>query len=572
MKNRIKYIFFIFVFLASCNDDFFTKQPKGQASFLTLENREGVEALLIGTYACADGTINSNTNMAWASSVSNWVWGSITSDDARKGSSLNDQADINPIEYFYVNASNNYVYNHYRSYYDAVVRANDVIEMVHRINDDNVMTEEERNQAEAQAKFLRAHFYFQLTIVHGPVPYIDENTEDPDKVPNDHVVWPEIEEDLKFAISHLPESWVDKGRVTSWAAKTFLARVYLFQHKYQEAMPLLKDVYENGGFALMDSYEQNYRIKYLNNEESIWEIQYAVNDGGDGSPNANQGDGLIGPLGSAGIGSQGAFYYATENFVSAFRVDDSGLPFLNDVYSLDDILPHDRKGESVLYKDPIDPRIDWTVGRPGVPFLDFGLIHGGESWLNGYIPYGPYSPYKKNMFWKDEKDGYTTKSGWMTNLNANNFRVYRLGHVILWLAECEVEIGSLDEATRLVNLIRNRAKNSNVQTFEDGSPAANYNVEPYERSFPDQEYGRNAVRHELRLEFGMEGMRFFDLVRWGIAAETLNRYFEIEGQIYSPLNGRHFTKGQHELMPIPQLEIDITNVGGEEILKQNPGY
>src|SRR5690606_35768387 len=122
---------FTFV-LFSCKDEFFTNPPKGQASFVTLQNKEGVEKLLIGAYACVDGTINRNVGMAWSSSVSNWVWGSITSDDARKGSSLNDQSDINPIEYFYVNPANNYVTNHYRSYYDAVVRANDVLDIVNQ--------------------------------------------------------------------------------------------------------------------------------------------------------------------------------------------------------------------------------------------------------------------------------------------------------------------------------------------------------------------------------------------------------------------------------------------------------
>lgn len=574
MKKILTALIILTAFIYSCSEENYNIRPKGQPSIETLQNKIGVDKLLIGCYAAADGTISTSTALAWAGSISNWVWGSVASDDARKGSSIGDQADINPIEQFWCPAENSYVLSHWRTWYDAVVRCNDLLGILPKAND---MTDAEKILVEAQTKFLRAHAYFQLTIVHGPVPYIDENTVNPGEVPNDHRVYPEMESDMKFAVANLPGRWADKGRITKYAAETYLARIYLFQQKFAEAMPLLRDVYENGGYSLMPSYEQNYRIANLNNKESIWEIEYAVNDGISSSPNAGLGDGLCFPTGGAGLGGAvGAFFQPTHNLVSAFRVDEvTGLPLLDDTYSVDDVLTWDRTGKTVPYTKPVDPRLDHTAGRPGIPFLDWG-IHQGDKW-NNPTNMGPYN-WKKNMFLKSEK-AFQTTTGWMTGMNANNYRVYRLAHVILWLAECEAEIGSLETATNLVNEIRNRAKNSNVVRFDDGTPglwngtpAANYKVEPYPVTFPSKEYARKAIRTEMRLEFAMEGMRFFDLVRWGIAAEVMNNYLEVEGSFMPPLNGWHFTAGQHEIWPIPRTQIDLSLKNGVPVLVQNPGY
>ena len=554
----------------SCSKGSYQILPKGQASLSTLENKVGVNALLIGVYACADGTNNGNAGQAWASTVSNWVWGSIASDDARKGSSLGDQGDINPIEYFFVNASNSYVESHWVTYYDAVRRANDVLTVLKKASD---MTDAEKTEVEAEDRFLRAHFYFELTIVHGKVPYIDENTVDPGLVANDHLLYPEMEADMKFAAANLPNRQTDKGRVTKWAAETYLARMYMFEQKFADAMPLLQDVYTNGGFTLMTSYEQNYRIANNNNAESIWEIEYATNDGFSGSPNANFGDGLAKPIGTSGLPGSGNFFSATHSLVSAFRTTSAGLPYFT-TYSVGDIVPWSTDGSSDPYKLPVDPRLDWTVGRPGVPFLDYGVIQKGvpiTTWIWNLSDMGPYPLFVKTYFLSTEKSLATT-TGWMTGINPNNLRIFRLGNVILWLAECEAEVGSLHNATVLVNQIRNRTMNSNVVKFADGTPAANYLVKPYPADLTTKDYALQAIRIEDRLEFGMEGMRFFDLVRWGIVGDVLNNYFQVEGSIMPPLNSRTFTKGKNEIWPIPQHEIDLSKKDGKSVLVQNPGY
>ncbi|HZG26204.1 MAG TPA: RagB/SusD family nutrient uptake outer membrane protein [Chitinophagaceae bacterium] len=549
--------------LGSCKKDWLTLKPKGQANFETLLNKDGVNLLLIGAYADVDGANNKSAQpQGWPSGVSNWVWGSVAGGDAYKGSNSGDQALINDIAGFYLTADNTYVNSHWMLEYDGVVRCNDVLKAVALATG---MTEVEKLQAQAQARFLRAHYYVELTNVHGKVPYIDENTVNPTIVPNDHLVWPEIEADLKFAIANLPSRWTDKGRANQWAAKTYLARAYLAQQKYALAMPLLQDVYTNGGFTLVPDFIQNFLIATVNNAESIFEVQYAVNDGF-GADNANIADALNSPT----FKSSSNFFQPSHALVSAFRVNNNGLPVNPDAtqYTADEILPFDPTGQTVPYKNFVDPRLDWTVARPGVPDFDWGIPT--IAWIRDPNNGGPYMS-KKSTYLKAEKNIYSSTTV-RPGANANNFRKFKLSHVILWLAECEIEVGSLRNATTLVNQIRNRAKGSNVVKFDNGTPAANYKVEPYTADFATKEEARLAVRHEERLEFALEGVRFFDLVRWGIAAPVLNRYLSVDGKIMPSLLNKTFVAGQHEVRPIPQAQIDLSKKDGQPVLVQNPGY
>src|SRR5690606_5617733 len=423
MKKILAYILVVITGLFYSCSDFLEIKPKGQADIDLFSSKQGVDALLIGAYSVIDG-VNGRTGDGWASAVTNWVWGSVAADDAYKGSNPGDQSQINQIEGFIVDAENLYVAQHWAVMFDGVVRSNDVLKVIPTASD---MSDDEKRLAEAQARFLRAHFYYQLTIIHGKVPYIDENTTNPGEVPNDHFLWPEMEADMIFAAENLPHRWQDKGRATKWAAKTYLGRIYMTQRKFSHALPVLDDVYTNGGFMLMPSYEQNYLIQYNNNEESIFEIQYAVNDGFNGSPNGGLGDGINGPhfMGSSG------FFQPTHSLVSSYRVNSYGLPLLDDTYSEDDILPYSPTGAGVLYTGPVDPRLDHTLGRPGVPYLDWG-IHQGDSWIRNISNGGPYIN-KKAMFKQSERGVMSSTTG-RVFLNANNYRKFKLSHVILWLA------------------------------------------------------------------------------------------------------------------------------------------
>lgn len=565
-KILISSIAAALVFLSSCDDEWLTILPKGQANFETLQNKEGVRLLLIGAYADVDGANNkSSQTQAWSTTVSNWVWGSVRADDAYKGSNAGDQALINDIAGHFLTADNTYVNSNWQQKYDGVDRCNDVLKAIALAKD---MSDLEKAEAAAQARFLRAHFYTELTNLFGKVPYISETTENPTIVPNDRLLWPEIEEDLKYAQDNLPHRWSDKGRATKWAAKTYLARVYLAQQKYAEAKVLLEDVYANGGFTLVPEFIHNFLIATVNNSESIFEVQYAVNDGFL-AHNANIGDALNSPS----FKSSSNFFQPSHSLVSAFRTGVDGLPVNVDptTYTPNDQLPYSTatSNATVLYTEPVDMRLDWSIARPGVPDFDWGIPN--ISWIRDHNNGGPYMS-KKSTYLKSEKNIYSSTT-LRPGANANNYRKLKLSHVILWLAECEAEVGSLARATELVNIIRNRAKNSTVVKFADGTPAANYRVEPYPSTFPSQEFARMAIRHEERLEFALEGVRFFDLVRWGVVGPVLNRYLSVDGLRMPSLAGKNFQVGQNEIAPIPLIQIDLSkDANGQSVLTQNLGY
>jgi starch-binding outer membrane protein, SusD/RagB family len=234
---------------------------------------------------------------------------------------------------------------------------------------------------------------------------------------------------------------------------------------------------------------------------------------------------------------------------------------------------------------PVDPRLDLTVGRRGVPYLDWGIMRG-STWIRDQGNGGPYLN-KKNMFLKADKGTGSTTTGWATGVNSNSFRAIRYSHILLWRAEVAAESATPDfvMATNLVNEIRERASHQvlmgRCRTFilpnQTGLkiattvPAANYKVSQYPVPFANLDYARNAIRTEMRLEFAMEGMRHFDLVRWGIAAPVINAYIVKDRTFRSLFGGvtpAVFTANRNEYWPIPQTQIDLQ----PGVLTQNPAY
>ena len=153
------------------------------------------------------------------------------------------------------------------------------------------------------------------------------NRDDPNstKIPNDKDIWPNIEADFDFAAKNLPVLQAQKGRATQWAAKSYLAKAYIFQKKWAAAKTLLDDVVKNSGKTLVANYHDNYRTVTNNNSESIFEVQFSVNDGTTGN-NGNAGDNLNWPY-SATAPGRGccAFYQASDNLVKAFKAGN-GMP------------------------------------------------------------------------------------------------------------------------------------------------------------------------------------------------------------------------------------------------------
>jgi len=624
-KLSILFSALLLAVITSCSDSFLDVKPQAALIGSTLENRAGVNALLVAAYSLLDGWATpEGAYRSYQVGADNWVYGSVASDDAYKGTIAGDQPPISLIEQLNITSDNIYFRGKWRGMYDGIARANDVIHTLANVTD---VTDAERAQITAEARFLRGHFHFELKKMYNNVPYIDDKIYDPSnlestKISNTTDIWPQIEEDLNEAYKVLPAKQTQPGRPTKWAAAATLAKAYMFQksaNKLADAKVLLEAIVASGQYKLMDNYHDNFRASTNNNTESIFEVQYSVNDGASGGENGNIGSTLNYPYGGGGVTTCCGFFQPSQNLVNAFKTDAAGLPLLDTFNSTDVISDQGvessvaawsastayKKDAMVLIVDPanvnkessvyqaladntgsnpvtdptnwklkwkeedgnLDPRIDWTVGRRGLPYLDWG-IHPGKVYVRDQAYGGPYSP-KKHVMYKSDVGSYTFTGN--PRLNANNYRMIRYSHVLLWLAEIAVEQNDLAAAMGYVNQIRARAaKPTGFVKNPDGTPAANYVINPY-TVFPDQTYARNAVRFEQRLEFAMEGHRRFDLVRWGIADQTLNAYYAAEQTKRSYLKGVTFVKGKHEYFPIPIQEILNSQVSGQA-LKQNDGY
>jgi hypothetical protein len=570
----------------SCGKGFLEKTPKGTLDVNALANKKGVEALLIGAYSVLDGFINGGGIFlgGWQSSGTNWVYGSVCGGDAHKGTDAGDQPDINPIEAFTPTATNGYFDAKWRIVYEGVSRSNSVLKVMALATD---ISATDKTRIEGEARFLRGHYHFEAKKMWNKVPYYDETITDYNQ-PNDADIWPKIEADLKFAYDNLPETMNAKGRVNKWAAGALYAKALMFQGKYAAAKAVLDGVYTSGKnaqgvkYKLLDKYSDNFNADTKNSTESVFAVQYSVNDGS-GADNGGWGEVLNFPY-TGGPGTCCGFFQPSQDLVNSFKTTAvTGLP---DPDTYNDVIVTNDAGLTssqafTPHAGPLDARLDWTVGRRGIPYLDWGK-HPGYNWVRDQAYGGPYSPIK-NTYYKSQERVKTDINFWTSGITANNYTLIRFADCILMLAECEVEVGSLDRARQLVNEVRARAANPAGFVLDGAVPAANYLVGLYPvaaAQFSTQANGRKAVRFERKLEMGMEGHRFFDLVRWGVAATEINRILDYHGGVSHPtinnkrsyLAAANFTANKNEYFPIPQSQIDRSVTGGAAKLKQNPGY
>ena len=280
-----------FMLPMSCSDSFLEVAPKGVLSVQTLSNKIGVEFLLTGAYSVLDGW--NGTGTSFHSAADNHVYGSIAADDAYKGTTSGDQPDMTFIETHNILADNGYFRGKWRVLYDGIARSNDALQMLSKATD---IPAAEATIIIAEARFLRAHYHFDAKKMWNNVPYIDDVTYDPQesnstKQINTVDIWPKIEADFDFAYKNLPQTGAprngQKGRATKWAAAAYLAKAYMFQKKFPQAKVLLDEIRTNSGKSLMPKYHDNYRASTKNNAESIFEVQFSVNDGTTGGQNGN---------------------------------------------------------------------------------------------------------------------------------------------------------------------------------------------------------------------------------------------------------------------------------------------
>ena len=572
----IALVAFSFCVFDGCSD-FLDKNPKGVLSESVFTNKEIVDKLVIGCYSPLNGYMNGLWGIS--SGPDNCIYSDLGPGNIHKGSTPGDQGAMLNMERYVNTSDNSLVREKWVLCYGAIERCNSVLRVI-RDNEISDMLENEKTQIIAEMRFLRAYYHFEAKRIWNMVPYIDETVDDPQRrVKNDHDIYPEIEADFSYAISTLPDNQSEPGRPTKNAAKSYLAKVYLFQQKYSQAKTLLDEVIASGKHHLMPNYFDCFNAEQNNNAEGVWQNQVAVNVSGAGYNRSQRAGDLAFPNAPDEPYLSGAgFNQPTFDLVNAYKTSEDGLPLIDSYFNTD--FKHDQGVESNVdwlpdTTTPVDPRLDWVVGRRGVPYHDWG-IHPGKRWIRDQPSAGPYNQ-KKYVILKSQLEKYSYNN--TAKFNAMNFNMIRYAQVLLWAAECEVEIGDAEKARDYVNQIRARARDGIVVRLGDeapfgtGDPAANYKVDIYKDSWTGRtkEWMRERVWFETRLELALEGHLFFDLVRWGIAENYINAYVAREKRNIEYLNDVVFVPN-NRYFAIPVLEIDRSYMDGEPTLIQNPGY
>jgi starch-binding outer membrane protein, SusD/RagB family len=609
MKKLFKWILpaatvMLSIIIYACNKQL-DLQPQGSLLASNVNNNSGVQGLLIGAYVLLSGENVPGQNLGNGSAASNYVYGSEAADDSYKGSSPSDQPAAIPIlTWSLAQAStSSYLDQRWVVLYTGIQRSNDVIRTL-RLSEG--ISPADTVEYTAEARFLRGFYHFEGKKMWNNFPYVDEsisyasgNLNVPNYANGQYIdIWPDIVADLKYAADNLPGTQPNIGRVNKWAAMAFLAKAYMYQDDYTSAKPLLDQIIANGTtsngthYALNPEYQSSFNPAQKNSPESVFACQTSVNDGSataTNGGNGNTGDELNFPY-NHGPGCCG-FNNPSWNLVQAYKTDANGLPFLDGSYNNAPLV----SGGASSWTGTVDPRLDWVAGRPGEPYFDWGTID--STWIRDVPNDGVFVP-KKNSYAKSQQGTYSSTETvfWgAAEVAANNVTLCRYADVLLWDAECEAHIGSLDQAQTYVNMVRQRAANPNGFVYLNATynaanstyspqttPGDNYKVSPYPAgafSSMGKTNALNAIQMERRLELAMEGQRFFDLSRWddgtGSMAATLNTYVAVEknrSSFYLVNNTAVFTKGVNEFFAIPQNEIDAENSTGTEYLKQNPGY
>ncbi|QEM05168.1 RagB/SusD family nutrient uptake outer membrane protein [Mucilaginibacter rubeus] len=587
-KLNIKVIIPLAVLLVcmvyACQKDILNRPIQRSLSPNIVANKTGVESLLIGTYSLLDGVGGRGGGINAAGS--NWLFGSVAAGDAYKGSEPSDGGnDALPVGNFTLATSNPYITSKYTLCFDGVARANDVLRTLALAKD---IGADDVKRITGEAKFLRAFYYMELKKMYNMIPYVDETATNYN-LPNDKDIWPNIEADLQAGIDNIPVSQAQKGRANKWVAVAYLAKAKMFQHKYAEAKALYDNLIPNGvkgdgsKFALNVNFQRNFspQAAQKNSPESVFAAQASVNDNSGGN-NGNTGDELNFPY-TGGPGACCGWFNPSQSLANSFKTDASGLPLFT-TFNDGQLV----SGKTNPYTGTVDPRIDITMGRPNIPYLDWG--NPPAAWIRDPTD-GVFNP-RKNVYSSAEKGtNSSTENYWAANeVTSNNVNLMRWSDVLLMAAEAEVEVGDVGKALDYVNLVRNRAAGSSWWVYKNSAydpskseytvkttPADNYLIKPYPAgAFADKNYARKAIHFERKLELAMEGQRFFDLQRWdqgtGSMADEINAFFAYDININLQLKGAHFTKGKNEYYPIPQSEIDLSASTGKGVLKQNPGY
>jgi len=546
----------------SC-DDYIDVQPKG-----TLDQElcfDDPEGMTTSAYAIlGDDWYNYPLNL--------WPYGDVASDDCLKGGSGENDTDYHPMEIWSTLTSDRGPLDElwYRCYC-GIARCNRALDALDQNGESKLGTSATKEKM-AEVKFIRAHFYYKLITMYYQVPWIDldiyrNNLQD--QTSNTQYSHEEL---MKKVISEFEEAYstlpakapATDGRVNKIASAAYLAQCYLdmaygdgyeasngYSHvnsQYMDKVLEYTDVVKNSEYGYLEDFGDIFLPEYKNSKESIFAVQHSdYKDDNTNYGRANWSNLLNGTWGIWSCGWD--FHKPSQNLVNAFKTKD-GLPMFDD-YDTD----HNSYPEMGVDKgQKWDPRLFHTVGMPTFPYKyesEYTLTTANSRTPNTY---GYYTSLKEVP---QRSKGETFDDCWQAF--AMNDYVFRYTDVMLMRAEALIETDKLTDALQIINDIRQRAKNSVDKHIAYAKDQCEIELYP---QFPDKEYARQALRWERRVELAMEHRRYFDLRRWGMASETLNKYFESEkndrygDQTYALyLKDAHYTSGKNEYYPIPNAQM-----------------
>lgn len=567
-KLNIRYIavFSLVLFLLAGCKDVLDVGPRGTLNEDQVSTPEQAESLVIAAYSQLG---NDEMNR----SFSMYQYGNVRSDDAYKGGGgINDGDVFHFMETFINSRPDQWNYDvMWYNIYVGIRRANEGLRILDKFTETEFPL---LNTRKGELRFLRGYWYLMLENLFKKIPYID------DKVPAEEYgniannvysrdeILSKIAEDFEYAVANLPEQQSQIGRANKYAAYSFLAKTRLFQAYEQNEQHAVININNqrleqvlaatepvlNSRYNLESDFANNFLPgSFENGIESIMAVQYSSNDGA-GRGRVNFGDILTVPQ---GLGCCD-FQKPSQTLTNAFRTNTSGLPLL-DSYN----------DQNVNFTShTVDPRLDHTVSRPGAPWKYEPNRVVTDSWSRAIPIYGTYNSMKENV--SPDCDCFINMDPFYGNTKTRI--LIRYADVLLMQAEALIELGRQQEALPLINRLRERANNSTARLVKaDGQPTSRYYValyEPGNNIVWNQENARKALRFERRVEMALEGSRFFDLMRWGVAQQTMNGFFAKERSTRSIYQSAQFKAGRDEFLPIPQNQI----FWSKDLYVQNPNY
>lgn len=561
------------VMTTGCSDNFLENPPQGSLSDGVMNSPEAIELLVNAAYASLYGMTNEQGDPCMRPTT-NWSYGEVRADNAYKGGGgEGDVWDVHAMETFQLQSNNGNLDGKWFNLYSLISRCNSALRVL-KAADPNEY--KDRDMRIAEVKVIRAHHYFELVRLFNKVPYIDEDLKVSEyvDVPNDQFTRKEhlarIAGDLLDAAEDLPEKQGEVGRINRNIALAYAAKVKLYEAYEQDEQThavtgvnkqLLREVVDLidqvKGYDLLKDFQQLDMIAYENGPESVFSVQYSMNDGSSDGGRINWSNLLNSPGGNSPYHGDG-FFLPSQDLINAYQTDENGLPVFDyqsrPDYGVVEFI--DETHQNLSNTEPtVDPRLDFVVGRPTITYKTYRETPC-QSWVRDR---GVYGHNCAKRFWVSPESPDMIK-GWPWGASELNWQIIRYADLLLYKAEALIELGEdLETARQLINRVRQRAMDSEyVKDFNNPEKdAANYKIGLYPAEGWTQDYARQALRTEMRLEKALEGERFFDLVRWGIAKDVMTRYFEAEKDQRVYYQVAKFDAGE-EYFPIPVAQYNFS--------------